>query len=1730
MPTKNLKNRVFFKRLICFGFIFVFLFGGLVVPMKQAEAGVNSVEVGGMDIKTITKTLKEIKTKDQVKIKSERSWLASLNIFLYNALNTFFQRIALSISKGIATGDKGGKSLESLQNWGDYVKDAGQAASGDYIDSLSDWSGFNLCEPDLSAKINIGLRLFKVEEPDKPNCTWDKMKNNWDEAINDPDLLKNFSAVSFSSEQSDVGKWLILRDEMEEKKIAAKLAAEKKRLEGEGFVCPEWTVSGDCKVTPVKIKDLEATKLRLVAEAKEKEAQRIVSMGFTDTAWDITKKFGETLGKSLLNTLVKDYLNGTYTLQDAKKKLCDGSFGKIGGTLGKICDSDDSVSSPYAQNTSGGEQSAEAIFSKYIQTNLSESGNYDVLSELSSCDNSREIPGPTTCVIDSNFAQAVREKSTVQEAVKQEAVKKGLLDGNKSVGYKTSGSDAKEMTYMEGYPYRSLVILRKYRIIPVGWELAAEYFLNYGEDSDAPTLNMLMSAYDDASSPYYHFVDPNWVLKLPSGYCKVLGAGPELLSDENDISKGSDSNNDGDWDDQGERSPTKSITRNDQYCADEQSCIKEGVDGNCEYYGYCMEEKRLWRFDGEACDEINNTCKAFVGPKGEAVSYLKNSLDFDGCSKNNSGCQWYCNQFNSNENSLTSKEAVAHWSMDELIGGGAKVKDEAGSNDGSLKGNTSIATGKWGKALSFDGTGDYIEVQDNNSLDIQDDFSAELWLKTASVSEKAVDKYKNGDGYSCEVLGNGKWSCSHADNGNVISSVSATSVNDGKWHHVAWAVDGANKQYLYVDGVLEDTDSLSSHGVNISNDLALYIGINDGTSQGFNGQIDELSIYNRVLSGDEIWNNYLSYNCINNNDKIYLGDSAGACEAEDAGCNEYLIPENGLVGYWKFDKGEGAIAYDGSGYGNDGVLKNGAAWAGGKSGQSLSFDGADDYANVSHNDSLNTGDAATISFWVKRGTFGAAQYIVQKGTNSFAIGFDVNNYVFFGKSDAGTICLSTLKIEDNNWHNITITKNEATSKIYIDGADNTGAVADYTLANNGSPLTFGSNSGGTAGFLNGSIDEIAIYNRALSGQEIFSLYNSGINFSNAYIKAPNKNLQCFGRIAGDAVFDLPSYADNCISLGAHYDSYGYNTCFEFLSYKNENDCAANNGVWSSLPIKIPRHTVQSYCEKNGGVWTGAQCQTQCLKLDDAACSAYAFSCKSSELGCEEYTPTQGGAPVPGVISDDDLCPSECAGYDTYKQESTNFETSKFPVNFIPKTARSCPSNSAGCDEFTNLEAASRGGESLEYYKYLRQCENIPSESAEYKCGDFYTWIGSDTSGYQLQSYYLKSKISGNIEEPMEILRVEEYLGECNDANDALTNKNCKEFYNSEGVITYHLLKKTVTCSVDCVNYRKTLPSQFDLPQVCKNIGGTWASPNCNIASKQACKAVSGAWSGTCNPSSIADSVFCANANYLDGVWDADSSTCFKTDYSAIPTEGIKCSSSANGCRQYTGNAGSNVMNVFNDSFESDIYLYAFPDAGRGWTNGSLSSESTDSNQKSFKVNSGLSQIMTKWLSAECTLALAATCTKDAGCDCLESAGLNDGDATANEVVCTVPIDSDSCMAANYTYNQGTYLLSFWAKGNNADSIDIKITDGAKNQDFGSVTLSDQWQEFTLGPLELDVESWNNYQLSFEGIKSNGGTSDSALGAFFDNIKLQAISDSIYVIKDSWRTPTVCDQDWQGNSY
>ena len=78
--------------------------------------------------------------------------------------------------------------------------------------------------------------------------------------------------------------------------------------------------------------------------------------------------------------------------------------------------------------------------------------------------------------------------------------------------------------------------------------------------------------------------------------------------------------------------------------------------------------------------------------------------------------------------------------------------------------------------------------------------------------------------------------------------------------------------------------------------------------------------------------------------------------------------QNGLVGYWSFNEGTGNAAMDSSGNGNTGMLLNGPSWSSGKSGLALALDGANDYVEVSHAQSLNLSSALTVSVWVNNET------------------------------------------------------------------------------------------------------------------------------------------------------------------------------------------------------------------------------------------------------------------------------------------------------------------------------------------------------------------------------------------------------------------------------------------------------------------------------------------------------------------------------------------------------------------------------------------------------------------------------------------------------------------------------------------------------------------------------------------------------------------------------------------
>jgi len=287
-------------------------------------------------------------------------------------------------------------------------------------------------------------------------------------------------------------------------------------------------------------------------------------------------------------------------------------------------------------------------------------------------------------VIDQRFGAAIDQKLTVQQALDG-----GYLDPNRTFGFTSNGEQPEN-----GYPYRSILYLRQSRVIPVGWEIAAEYIQQYdrrdiglgelvekfnicGQDSQhdddprgAKTCSFGSTAgttcttdadcggptgscvKQPVASPYCGLVDPNWVLKAPLTYCRKQGAGEEIITKI--FVCDSDTNGNGRVD----CSPTTTnpqggdighyeIQRNPETCVDEPTCVVENIDGTCQSYGYCFEDRRTFRFAGTLCPNYYASCTSYTSTSTqETAGYLARTVQTNGCSSGNAGCQAYCADVN----------------------------------------------------------------------------------------------------------------------------------------------------------------------------------------------------------------------------------------------------------------------------------------------------------------------------------------------------------------------------------------------------------------------------------------------------------------------------------------------------------------------------------------------------------------------------------------------------------------------------------------------------------------------------------------------------------------------------------------------------------------------------------------------------------------------------------------------------------------------------------------------------------------------------------------------------------------------------------------------------------------------------------------------------------------------------------------------------------------------------
>jgi hypothetical protein len=180
---------------------------------------------------------------------------------------------------------------------------------------------------------------------------------------------------------------------------------------------------------------------------------------------------------------------------------------------------------------------------------------------------------------------------------------------------------------------------------------------------------------------------------------------------------------------------------------------------------------------------------------------------------------------------------------------------------------------------------------------------------------------------------------------------------------------------------------------------------------------------------------------------------------------------------------------------NDGVVENDVAYGPGEDGQAFVFNGGDSYINIGNPTSLQLQDF-TIEAWILRSSSSIVSQVANNadllayGSGGYGFGMLNDGSLYLTKSGVDSVTVSTGLADTNNFHHAAVTKSGSTVIFYLDGAS-VGMVSYGSVFTFGSSVSIGAQGGNEQAPFYGAIDELAIYSRALSSNEILSIYNAG---------------------------------------------------------------------------------------------------------------------------------------------------------------------------------------------------------------------------------------------------------------------------------------------------------------------------------------------------------------------------------------------------------------------------------------------------------------------------------------------------------------------------------------------------------------------------------------------------------------------------------------------------------------
>lgn len=413
---------------------------------------------------------------------------------------------------------------------------------------------------------------------------------------------------------------------------------------------------------------------------------------------------------------------------------------------------------------------------------------------------------------------------------------------------------------------------------------------------------------------------------------------------------------------------------------------------------------------------------------------------------------------------IVSFGALAQDAVVQYTFSGNAFDGGSNSNNGTVNGATLTADrfNAANSAYLFDGVDDNISIADASYLDIgTSDFTLSFWMNTSNATEqmRIISKGSVGGQVGYQVRTDIGKVYVEMNGGQV--GISTSTVADGTWHMVTVVLDRDTDVRIYVDGILDGSQAVNTSAIDLTNAETLTIGSNPLPGEFFDGSLDQIRIYDQVLSASQVETFY-------EDDLILAAYGFSDGNATDFTGNEHHGTVTGASQTTdRFEVASNAFFFGGS---SDITLAN--------------------TANVDFEDEI------TVTAWIKASVYeadgaGEPQFISNGGSST---GFDF-------KLSGGTSTEKGLKAEIfgtgvflvagslglDTWYHVAFSYERNGSMIlYVNGQEigNTAAV-DQPIAVSANSLVMGD-------FLNGSIDELTIYDRALSAGEIESVFSATI--------------------------------------------------------------------------------------------------------------------------------------------------------------------------------------------------------------------------------------------------------------------------------------------------------------------------------------------------------------------------------------------------------------------------------------------------------------------------------------------------------------------------------------------------------------------------------------------------------------------------------------------------------------